>query len=318
MARDDQKRKQRSPLLATASWRHLLTEARHPATGQLDTFTSEEIVTAILDEDRRGLELAARRGREVAAVAERVAATLAGDGTVLFAGAGTSGRLGILEAAECPPTFGSDPARIQAVIAGGHEAVFRAREGSEDRDDDGRKCVVGLGPKDLLIAISASSVTPYVRGALGEARRRGASTVLLTCAGAEGLEELADLILALETGPEALTGSTRLKAGSATKAVLNAITTAAMVRLGKVYENLMVDLRPGSAKLRDRALRIVQTAGEVSATDAKSLFRAADGEVKTAIVMARSGVSAATARRQLAAAGGHVRQALAASSPPET
>ncbi len=291
-------------------WRSLLTETRHPSTRKLDTFTSEEVVAAVLDEDRRGLDAAKAHQGQIAQAADWVAETLARGGDVVFAGAGTSGRLGVIEAAECPPTFGSDPGRIRAAIAGGDDAVFRAQEGSEDREEDGREAVRGLGERDLLVGLSASSVTPYVRAALDEARRQGTRTVLLTCAAPSGLTEHADLVLALETGPEVLTGSTRLKAGSATKAVLNAVTTAAMVRLGKVYENLMVDLRPGSAKLRDRAVRIVQEAARTSTEEAEEVLRAADGEVKTAVVMKRCQVSAAEAKRRLEATGGHLRQAL--------
>ncbi|MGB5295518.1 MAG: N-acetylmuramic acid 6-phosphate etherase, partial [Thermoanaerobaculia bacterium] len=247
---------------------------------------------------------------KIAQAADWVAEALEAGGGLVFAGAGTSGRLGILEAAECPPTFGTDPERIRAIMAGGQMTVFRAQEGAEDRFDDGQTAVDDLVPGDLLVGLSASSVTPYARGALAQARQQGARTILVTCAAAEGLEDQADLVIALETGPEILTGSTRLKAGSATKAVLNAITTAAMVRLGKAYENLMVDLRPGSAKLEDRAARIVESAGQVSREEADRLIRAADGEVKTAIVMARCRISSDEARKRLSAARGHVRKAL--------
>lgn len=296
---------------ARSGWGRLPTEARHPASRDLDRLADEQVVTLLLEEDQRGLEAARRHGADIAQAAAWVAETLAADGDVLFAGAGTSGRLGVLEAAECPPTFGTDPARIRAVIAGGPDAVFHAREGAEDREEDGRQAVAELGPGDLLVALSASSVTPFVRGALAQARRRGARTILLTCASRDGLDKAADLVLALGTGPEILTGSTRLKAGSATKAVLNAVTTTAMVRLGMVFENLMVDLRPGSAKLRDRALRIVAAATGVGADEAERLVRAAGGEIKTAIVMAGCGVGAEAARRRLASSGGHVRKALA-------
>jgi N-acetylmuramic acid 6-phosphate etherase len=296
-------------------WRDLATEGRHPRSESLDTLASEEIVSLLLEEDRVGLGVAVRQRRAVAIAADWVAETLESGGILLFAGAGTSGRLGILEAAECPPTFGTEPERIRAVVAGGADAVFRAAEGAEDQEAEGRAAVRDLGADDLLIALSASSVTPYPRGALAQARSQGAQTILLTCAPRQGLDGLADLVLALDTGPEILTGSTRLKAGSATKAVLNAITTTAMVRLGKVFGNLMVDLRPGSAKLRDRALRIVETAGRVSATEAGELYRASGEEVKTAIVMARCRLSAEDARSRLAAAGGHVRRALEATTP---
>ena len=293
----------------SARWAGLPTEARH-ADGDLDLRSSAELVEQLLEEDRRGLDAALAQRRQIARVADLVAETLHHGGDVLLAGAGTSGRLAVLEAAECPPTFGTDPRRIRAAIAGGEEAVFRAREGSEDRHDDGEAAAAGLSSSDLLIGLSASSVTPYTRGALLEARRRGATTVLLTCAGAGRLAEVADHLLALDTGPELLTGSTRLKAGSATKAALNAITTVAMVRLGKVYDNLMVDLRPGSAKLKDRARRIVAQATGVGEAAAAELYEAADGEVKTAIVMGLRKVDAGEARKRLAESGGQVRAAL--------
>jgi N-acetylmuramic acid 6-phosphate etherase len=184
-------------------------------------------------------------------------------------------------------------------------------EGAEDREDEGRREGSSVDSGDLLIGISASSVTPFVRGALAAAREKGARTVLVTCAPGRGLRALADVVIAIATGPEVLTGSTRLKAGSATKAVLNAITTAAMVRLGKTFENLMVDMRPTNAKLRDRARRIVAVAGGVEPADAERLLETAGGEVKTAIVMARTGGTPDDARARIARAGGHVRKALA-------
>lgn len=291
-------------------WAGLGTETRHPESRDLDLLPTERVVALLLEEDRRGLDAALARGAEIAAAAEQLAETLAAGGSVLLTGAGTSGRLGVLEAAECPPTFGTDPERIRAAIAGGDEAVFAAREGSEDREEDGRAAAAALRRGDLVIGLSASSVTPYTRGSLDAARERGARTVLLTCASPHGLEGVADLLIALDTGPEVLTGSTRLKAGSATKAALNAITTAGMVRLGKVFENWMVDLRPGSAKLRDRAIRIVAAAGRIDVPRAEELLAAAGGEAKTALVMARAGVDAPEARRRLAAAGGSVRRAF--------
>jgi N-acetylmuramic acid 6-phosphate etherase len=196
------------------------------------------------------------------------------------------------------------------VMAGGEGAVFRAVEGAEDRGDVGDREGRRLRADDVLVGISASSVTPFVRGALAGARGKGARTVLVACAPGRGLSRLADVVIVVRSGPEVLTGSTRLKAGSATKAVLNAITTAAMVRLGKAYENLMVDLRQTSKKLEDRARRIVAEAGGVEPATAEALLELADGEAKTAIVMARLGLRADAARRSLKAAGGHVRRAL--------
>jgi N-acetylmuramic acid 6-phosphate etherase len=291
-------------------WRTLLTEGRHPDSEALDTMTSEEVVTLLLEEDKRGLDAALAQRKQIAQAAIWAAEALEAGGSVAFAGAGTSGRLGILEAAECPPTFGSEPEQIRAQMAGGEDAMFRAKEGAEDREDQGREAVAELGADDLLIGLSASSVTRYVQGAILQAREQGARTVLLTCAAADGLGEAADLVIGLATGPEILTGSTRLKAGSATKAALNAITTAAMVRLGKTYGNLMVDLRPGSAKLEDRALRIIEAAAEVPAEEAAQLHLAANGNVKVAILMGKLEISAFEARDKLEASSGHLRRAL--------
>jgi len=291
-------------------WAGLLTESRNPRSRRLDTLSTPRVVALLLDEDRRALIAAARERAPIARAAVLAADALVSGGRIVFLGAGTSGRLGVLEAAECPPTFGSDPDRIRAVMAGGRGAVFEAVEGAEDRAGDGAREGRRLRPRDLLIGISASSVTPFVRGALRAARARGAATTLVTCAPARGLGRLADVVIAVRTGPEVLTGSTRLKAGSATKAVLNAITTAAMVRLGKAYENLMVDLRPTSAKLVDRTRRIVTAATGKTDAEVTRLIEQAGGEVKTAIVMGRLGVSAAEARERLAGAKGHVRKAL--------
>ncbi len=270
----------------------------------------EAVVRLLLDEDRRALGAALRETKSIARAARLVSAAIARGNDVVFAGAGTSGRMGVLEAAECPPTFGIGPRRIRAVMAGGRRSVLRSREGAEDDGAAGARAAAKLVGGDVLIGISASSVTPYVRGALARARSRGAATVLVTCAPGPGCRRLAAVVVAIATGPEVLTGSTRLKAGSATKAALNAITTAAMVRFGKAYGNLMVDLRRTSAKLIDRARRIVVAAAGVSPAQADRLLAEAGGEAKTAIVMARLGVEAAEARRRLAGAGGHVRKAL--------
>jgi len=268
------------------------------------------VVALLVDEDRRAVAAAGRQRGAISRAAVRAARTLEGGGSVVFLGAGTSGRMGVLEAAECPPTFGLAPSRVRAVMAGGEGAVFRAVEGAEDDEQDGRRQGSALRPPDLLIGISASSVTPFVRGALAAAREKAVETVLLTCAPGPGLRRLADTVVAIASGPEVLTGSTRLKAGSATKAALNAITTAAMVRLGKAYDNLMVDMRPTNAKLRDRARRIVAAAAGVDRDQAARLLALAGDEVKTAIVMGRRGASAEEARARLAAAKGHVRRAL--------
>jgi N-acetylmuramic acid 6-phosphate etherase len=292
-------------------WANLLTESRNRRSSKLDTLASDRIVKLLLDEDRQALKAAMKESSSIARAADLAAERIAEGGRLLFVGAGTSGRLGVLEASECPPTFGTNPDLIHAIIAGGEGAVFRAVEGAEDREDDGRaQTEPMIRPGDVVIGISASSVTPFVRGALAAARDKRAHSVLVTCAPSRGLARIADIVIAVATGPEILTGSTRLKAGSATKAVLNAITTAAMVRLGKAYENLMVDVRPSNAKLEDRARRIVEAAGHVNPARARRLLGDADGEVKTAIVMARLGLNAADARARLREARGHVRQAL--------
>jgi len=229
-----------------ARWGALSTEASNPASEGLDTLSSEEVVSLLLEEDQRGLAIARRSQEGIAQAASWVAEVLDGGGSVLFAGAGTSGRLGILEAAECPPTFGTDPEQIRAVIAGGPEAVFEAREGAEDVFSDGAGAVEELGTGDLLVAVSASSATPFVLGALASARGNGARTILVTCTPPGEVSAVADLVLALDTGPEVLTGSTRLKAASATKAVLNAITTAAARQSSGTG-------RCASSKLRERS-----------------------------------------------------------------
>jgi N-acetylmuramic acid 6-phosphate etherase len=298
------------PSRARDRWSSLLTESRNPRSRGLDRMSTARVVALLLEEDRRAIGAAIRQGRTISRAAERAAQALEAGGSVVFLGAGTSGRMGVLEAAECPPTFGLDPSRVRAVMAGGEGAVFRAAEGAEDDEEAGRREASALGPSDLLVGISASSVTPFVRGALAVARQRGVGTVLVTCAPRPGLIRLADTVVAIASGPEVLTGSTRLKAGSATKAALNAITTAAMVRLGKAYDNLMVDMRPTNAKLKDRARRIVAAAAGVDREEAERLLSLAGNEVKAAIVMGGRGVDAEEARTRLAAAKGHVRRAL--------
>ena len=290
----------------TSRWAPLLTESRNPRSKRLDTLPTNDVVALLLDEDRRAIAATLRQSRAISRAAVRAAGALEAGGSVVFLGAGTSGRLGVLEAAECPPTFGLDASQIRAVMAGGEGAVFRAVEGAEDDEASGRREASALRPPDLLIGISASSVTPFVRGALTAARENAVATVLVTCAPGPGLNRVADTVVAIASGPEVLTGSTRLKAGSATKAALNAITTAAMVRLGKTYDNLMVDMRPTNAKLRDRARRIVAAAAGVDRDQAARLLALAGDEVKTA----GRGVAPDAARALLASAKGHVRRAL--------
>ncbi len=299
-----------NPTGAPNAWAHLATEAGHPEAVALDSLATIDAIGLLLIEDRRGLEAAHEHRGALSRLAEVFAATSMNGGDVVFVGAGTSGRLGVLEAAECPPTFGTEPRRIRAIMAGGADAVFRAVEGAEDDFEAGARDLGTVRDRDLVIGISASSVTHFVLGALEAARRVRATTALVTCAEASGLEDIADHLVALDTGPEVLAGSTRLKAGSATKAALNALTTAAMARLGKIYGPWMVDLREGSAKLRDRAVRIVAAAAEVDRAIAEEALEAAQGDLKTAIVATRLGLTTTVARERLASAGGHVRTTL--------
>jgi N-acetylmuramic acid 6-phosphate etherase len=261
-------------------------------------------------EDRRVLPALRAARPAIARAAEWLRDTyLAGGDTFLF-GAGTSGRLAVMEAAELPPTFGTEPRRVRAVTAGGRAAVFRAREGAEDRQAEGARLATRVRPGDLVVGVSASSVTPFVRGALEAGRGRGARTILLTCGGSRLRTGSADLVIALDVGPEVLAGSTRLKAGTATKLALNQITTAAFASAGKVFGPWMVDLKAGSAKLRDRAARIVAAAAGVSPRRARALLSRAGDDVKVAVVMGRAGTMPAAARRRLARAGGNLRRAL--------
>ena len=260
-------------------------------------------------EDRRAVAAVGRVRPHIAAAVKQIVAALQKGGRLFFVGAGTSGRLGVLEAAECPPTFGTPPRLVQAIIAGGRGAVFRSREGAEDDEMAARRDVrARVRRGDVVVGVSASGVTPFVRTALTVARRQGAATVLVAC-NAEGSRSAANLSVVPVTGPEVLAGSTRLKAGTATKLVLNTLTTAAMAGLGRVYGNRMVDLQPRSAKLYERALGLVAELGGVSRKRARAALRASGGRVRVAIVMASGGGNAVEAARALRAAGS-LRSAL--------
>jgi N-acetylmuramic acid 6-phosphate etherase len=251
---------------------------------------------------------------DVVRAIELIVDRLSRGGRLFYFGAGTSGRLGVLDASECPPTFRTDPEMVQGVIAGGMEAMFRAKEGAEDsaeggaRDVDDRK----IGKNDVVCGIAAGGTTPYVHGALRRARELGAGTIFVTCVQKTPVEAEVDVEIRPQTGPEVLTGSTRLKAGTATKLVLNQLTTITMIRLGKCYENLMVDLKASNSKLQDRAARIVCTLTDASRERAVELLGQSDGHVKVAIVMHKRSVTADVARALLASAGGHLRKALEA------
>jgi N-acetylmuramic acid 6-phosphate etherase len=291
-------------------YERLATERLDPRSRDLDRLSPVEVARLMNRADREAVRAVARAAPAVARAVELVVQSLARGGRLIFVGAGTSGRLGVLEAAECPPTFGTLPAMVQAVIAGGHRAVFRSVEGAEDAAAEGaRQLRQRARSRDVVVGIAASGVTPFVRAALREARRRGAATVLVTCNPRVG-PRVARVVIPLAVGPEVLAGSTRLKAGTATKLTLNTLTTAVFARLGRIYGNRMVDLSPRSAKLLARARRLVREIGGVGEREAARLLGAAGGNAKIAIVMARLEVESSEARRLLRAASGSLRRLL--------
>lgn len=290
----------------------LLTEQRLPASMGLDAMSSAAAVAVMNQQDRLAVDAVAAVSVDVARAADLIAGKLAGGGRLIYVGAGSSGRLGVLDASECPPTFRSDPTQVIGVIAGGDEAMFRAREGIEDSVEDGAGQIRArdVSKQDVVCGIAAGGTTPFVHGALAEAKRRGAATLFVTCVAPFDGEPIYDVTIRALVGPEVLTGSTRLKAGTATKLILNQLTTVAFIRLGKCYDNLMVDLKATNTKLWDRGARIVATIGALPADEAMNLLRAADGHVKVAVVMGRRDCDAATARATLDAAGGRLREAI--------
>jgi N-acetylmuramic acid 6-phosphate etherase len=288
----------------------LPTERVNPGTGNLDRLSAVGIARLMNQADRRAVRAVGRAAPALGRAVDLIVRALSRRGRLIFVGAGTSGRLGVLEAAECPPTFDTPPSLVQAVIAGGKRTVFRSSEGAEDDGPEGaRQIRRRVRPGDMVVGIAASGVTPFVRAALEEARRRGAATALVTC-NPDVPARAARVVIALAVGPEVLTGSTRLKAGTATKLALNTLTTASFARLGKVYGNRMVDLRPRSAKLRARALRLVGQLGRVPPREAERLLKASGASAKVAIAMARLRVDAKEARRRLKQAAGSLRRAL--------
>jgi N-acetylmuramic acid 6-phosphate etherase len=296
------------------------TEQRNPRTERIDVAPSLEIVDLMNAEDAT-IAGAVRGERErIARAIDLVVDAFRHNGRLVYVGAGTSGRLGVLDAAECPPTFGTPGTMVVGVIAGGYGALVKSAEGAEDDVNAGAAAMdtAAVTDKDMVVGIAASGTTPYVRAALARAQTLGARTALVTCAPPpKVLAETCDVIVQPVVGPEALTGSTRLKAGTATKLVLNTISTGAMIRLGKVYGNLMVDLMALSAKLEDRGERIVMECAGVGRVEARAAIERAAGSVKVAIVMVRRGVGQDEARRLLEEAGGFVRPA-AGDPPPVT
>ncbi len=295
----------------------LITEAINPKTTGLDTMPVEEILLLMNKEDRQAVEVVESVIPQIEKVVGLVVGALRSGGRLFYVGAGTSGRLGVLDAAECPPTFGTDPEMVQGIIAGGHGALVEAVEGSEDDEMGGAQELEkrGLQENDVVIGIAASTRTPFVMGALKYARKLGIKTVLVTCNKTITNNNIVDYIIEPVVGPEVVTGSTRLKAGTATKIVLNMITTASMVRMGKVWGNLMVDLQAWSDKLKARSCRILTMTTGCTFEDAVEVLNKADGDLKTAIVMNVLGVDIDRAKKLLLANNGKVRGALGGIGP---
>jgi N-acetylmuramic acid 6-phosphate etherase len=290
-----------------------LTEQRNPGTAAIDQANALEIVDLINAEDATVPAAVAARRVEIARTIDLLEEAFRSGGRLFYVGAGTSGRLGVLDAAECPPTFGTDPDLVTGIIAGGFKAMLRSVEGAEDDvnagigEMDARR----VGTRDVVIGIAASGTTPFVRAALGRAQALGARTILVSCSEPPPLlRETCDVCITVLVGPEVVTGSTRLKAGTATKLVLNTLTTGAMIRLGKVYGNLMVDLRAWNAKLSDRSERILMEAAGIPRVEARRALEQAEGRVKVALVMLKRGVDRSGAERLLEQHRGHLRPIL--------
>ena len=292
---------------------HLLTEQPNPRSTALDLLDTVELVRLFVEEDRRPQRAVADASASISAAVDRIATRLKAGGRLFYLGAGTSGRLGVLDAAECPPTFCSDPELVQGVLAGGAPALLRSSEGLEDLEAAGREDLDqrGFNPGDCLIGIAAGGTTPYVRGGLSHARSIGALAIAMACVPSDQAPLPCDIDIRLLTGPELLTGSTRLKAGTATKMALNIISTAVMVRLGKVFGNRMVDVSASNSKLVDRSLRILRDLGGVERDDGLVLLDQAGGSVKLALLMASSGLTSSEAMELLQTHDGQLRQALA-------
>jgi len=292
---------------------HLMTELRNPRSTHIDRMTIPEAVEVLLAEDATICAAVAAAKAEIARTIELVVAAFESGGRLIYVGAGTSGRLGVLDASECPPTFLSDPKMVQGIIAGGWDALRMAIEGAEDYEADGAAAIdeKQVGPHDVVFGITTGGTTPYVHGALKRGKERGAKTVFFACVKAEHVATDADVNIRILVGPEVVTGSTRMKAGTATKLVLNMVTTIAMVRIGKVYQNLMVDVNTrANKKLVDRGARMIMTVTGLERAAAHQLLADSGGHVKTALVMHCRGVDRATAEQLLKQHKGHVAPIL--------
>jgi N-acetylmuramic acid 6-phosphate etherase len=295
-----------------SKWQALPTEAINPASLNIDKLPAAGIVDLMLNEDRKALAAVQKERDRIAVGADLIAKALRKGGRVVFVGAGTSGRLGVLESAEMPPTFGTDPLLVQAIMAGGKNAIFRAREGAEDNYEEGARAINRINPTktDVVIGVSASGMTPFVRGALTRGRQAGSRVIFVTCDPRTELQTFVDLTIAPAVGPEVIAGSTRLKAGTATKQVLNMLTTGAMILMGKTYGNLMVDVQMGSEKLRDRARRILHIVVSLDPEEAEKLLKRAHWNVKAAIVMQKTGLTYTKALSRLRRSQDRIREAI--------
>lgn len=290
----------------------LISEGRNPASMDIDIKPAAEIVKLINAEDRAVPEAVGKVLPQVATAVDRIVLAFEAGGRLIYIGAGTSGRLGVLDASECPPTYGVPPTMVVGIIAGGPDALLNAVEGAEDDVAQGAADLakITVGPRDVVVGIAVSGRTPYVIGALEHAAKVGAATVALTCNPDSPIAKMAEISIAPVVGPEVVTGSTRMKSGTAQKLVLNMLSTASMVRIGKTYQNLMVDMQATNKKLVARAIRVVMQATDCSAEAAEEALIDAGNDMKLAILIVLTGQSVADARTALAKAGGHLRQAL--------
>jgi N-acetylmuramic acid 6-phosphate etherase len=299
--------------MATQSkWQGLPTEAINPVSLAVDKLPVTDIVDMVINEDRKVIAAVQKERERIAHGIAIITQSLKKGGKIIFIGAGTSGRLGVVEASEMPPTFGTSPTLVQAIMAGGREAVFKAKEGVEDNYEEGSRSIgrLRLGKKDVVVGVSASGMTQFVRGGLTRARKAGAKIIFVTCWPGSELQNFVDLQIAPAVGPEIIAGSTRLKAGTATKMVLNMLTTISMIKVGKTYGNLMVDVRTGSEKLKDRARRILGVVTGLDYDAADALLKRAKWNVKAAIVMQKSGVTLPQALKRLRQADDLIRDAI--------
>lgn len=291
----------------------LTTEQRNPRSMDIDARSTEEILKIINDEDKTVPHAVEKELPYIAQAVELIVKALKSGGRLLYFGAGTSGRLGVIDASECPPTFGTPYGMIEGYIAGGKEAMFRAQEGAEDYEENGAKDILlaQVTSKDVVCGIAASRRTPYVIGAVKKAKELGATTLYITCNPRENFNiKEVDVAICPYIGPEVIMGSTRMKSGTAQKLVLNMLTTTAMIRMGKVYENMMIDLQMTNKKLVERSKRIVMTITSLSYDEASNYLQQAGGHVKTTLVMIKAGVGAEEARERLVKADGFVRRAI--------